>query len=122
MHINEGYSPKELEEFRVIITNKLEKAEKEMVNYRENLRMVSDNQGKMKIQSLEESPEVEERENLNYQIRRQEKFIEKLKAALKRIEKGTYGICADTGKLIPKERLRLVPHTTHSVTAKRNRL
>ncbi|MEM9737497.1 MAG: TraR/DksA C4-type zinc finger protein [Bacteroidota bacterium] len=122
MHISEGYSPKELQEFREIILNKLAVAKKEVATYRDNLRMRSDSQGKIKIQSLEESPEVEERESLNYQIRRQEKFIQKLEEALKRIEKGTYGICAKTGELIPKDRLKLVPHTTHSIIAKQNRV
>ena len=49
---------------------------------------------------------------------RQMKFIQQLQAALVRIENKTYGICVDTGKLIPKERLRAVPHTTHSIEAK----
>lgn len=122
MSIQKRYSKEELKEFETIIIEKLDKTNQEIEVNRRKLQEVSDQLGKIKIQGIEDSPEVEERENVNYQIRRLESFKNKLEQAQQRIHKGTYGICAETGELIPKERLRLVPHTTHTVIAKENRL
>jgi len=64
--------------------------------------------------------ESREKEQTEILMARQQKFIVSLENALVRIKNGTYGICRVTGKLIPKERLRVVPHTTTSIEAKRN--
>ena len=69
---------------------------------------------------LEEGASVLSREETGRLAQHQEKFIQHLKAALVRIENKTYGICRETGQLIPKERLRAVPHATLSVEAKNN--
>jgi RNA polymerase-binding transcription factor DksA len=67
---------------------------------------------------MEDGSETLSREEVAQLAARQEKFIQSLQAALIRIENKTYGICRITGKLIPKERLRLVPHATMSIDAK----
>lgn len=115
------YSQEELVEFRQIIMDKLSKAQSE---YEELQDVVSDAASRTReggMVTVDESSEVEERETLSELAVRQAKFIQNLKRALERIENGTYGICVVTGNLIDKERLRLVPHTTHSVEAKQNR-
>ena len=68
--------------------------------------------------ALEEGANTQTKEELSMLAARQQKFIKGLEAALIRIENKTYGICRETGKLIPKERLRLVPHATLSIEAK----
>ena len=68
--------------------------------------------------TLEDGSATLEKEQINQLAARQKKFIEQLEAALIRIENKTYGICRETGKLIQKERLRAVPHTTLSMEAK----
>src|SRR5665811_285908 len=68
--------------------------------------------------TLEDGSATLEKEQINQLAARQKKFIEQLEAALVRIENKTYGICRETGKLIPKERLRAVPHTTLTMEAK----
>ena len=73
------------------------------------------------VQTLEDGSDAAEKEALSQMAARQQKFIQQLDLALIRIKNGTYGICVDTGVLIPKERLRLVPHTQHSVEAKLKR-
>ncbi len=68
--------------------------------------------------TLEDGSATMEKEQTNQLAARQKKFIEQLEAALMRIDNKTYGICRTTGKLIPKERLRAVPHTTQTMEAK----
>jgi RNA polymerase-binding transcription factor DksA len=68
---------------------------------------------------IEDGSETLSREEIANLAMRQEKFIQSLKNALIRIENKTYGICRETGKLISKERLRLVPHATLSIEAKK---
>ena len=68
--------------------------------------------------TLEDGSATYEKEQTNQMASRQKKFIEQLEAALTRIQNKTYGICRGTGKLIPAERLRAVPHTTMSMEAK----
>ena len=108
------YSDSELEEFRAVILKKIAIAEAEFHENQEQL------QGKdsVKFNYLEDSALMAEREYLNTQANRQEKFISHLKNALRRIENKTYGICRETGKLIGKERLMAVPHATLSIEAK----
>ena len=116
------YSDDELAEFKVIINEKLDKARKEY----NTLRQVIMHNGSNDIEDTTPSFKTVEddgtmqltKEEASQMAQRQYKFIQNLEAALIRIENKTYGICRETGKLIPKERLRLVPHATLTVEAK----
>ena len=116
------YSDEELEEFRSIINEMLDKARKEY----NTLRRVIMHNGSNDIEDTTPSFKTVEddgayqlsKEEASQLAQRQYKFIQNLEAALVRIENKTYGICRETGKLIPKERLRLVPHATLTVEAK----
>ena len=116
------YSAEELEEFRQIISGKLARAQAEYESLQKMLAEGKTTSSKGGVITMDNSAEVAERETLNDLAVRQLKFIKNLERAHARIEKGTYGICCVTGRLIDKERLRIVPHTTHSVEAKKNRL
>ena len=118
------YSDEELEEFKTLIKEKLEDAR----NYYNSLKEAivnsdgndtSDTSPTFKV--LEEGASTLNKEEAGQLAQRQMKFIQHLEAALIRIENKTYGVCRETGKLIPKERLRAVPHATLSVDAKNNR-
>lgn len=120
----ERYSDEELEEFRAIILKKLEQARQLYQELRESLSNdfgndTSDTSPTFKI--LEEGANTLEQEATARLCERQRQFIDHLQAALVRIDNKTYGICRETGKLIPKERLRAVPHATLSLEAKLNR-
>jgi len=115
------YSDEELEEFRGIINEKLKLARRDYNQMMKSLMNadgndVDDTSPTYKV--LEEGSATQTKEELIQQASRLQKFIQGLEAALVRIENKTYGICRVTGKLIPKERLRLVPHATLSVEAK----
>ena len=115
------YSDSELQEFKELILAKLEKANLEYERLRSNLTNldgtdVSDTSPTFKV--LEEGANTLNKEEAGHLAQRQMKFIQNLQAALVRIENKTYGVCRKTGKLIPKERLRAVPHATLSVEAK----
>lgn len=117
------YSDEELQEFKVLILAKLEKAQHEYDLLRGNLMNTdgndtSDTSPTFKV--LEEGATTLSKEEAGQLAQRQQKFIQNLRAALVRIENKTYGICRETGKLIPKERLRAVPHATLSIDAKNN--
>ena len=115
------YSDAELEEFKQIILAKLEKAQKE---YEELKLSISNMDGNdvtdtsHTFKTLEEGANTNFKESFGQLAQRQMKFIQHLQAALVRIENKTYGICRETGKLIPKERLRAVPHATLCIEAK----
>lgn len=115
------YSDKELEEFKVIILKKLKKAHDDLEllteAYTPHGHSTDDTSPTFKI--LEEGNNVWLKEENSKFAARQEKFIKSLENALVRIENKTYGICRVTGKLIPKDRLRSVPHATLSIEAKR---
>ena len=118
------YSDEELQEFKELILAKLEKAQHEYDLLRGNLMNTdgndtSDTSPTFKV--LEEGATTLSKEEAGQLAQRQQKFIQNLRAALVRIENKTYGICRETGKLIPKERLRAVPHATLSIEAKKNR-
>ncbi|MDO4708050.1 MAG: TraR/DksA C4-type zinc finger protein [Porphyromonadaceae bacterium] len=114
------YTEEELQEFREIINKKLAKAISDFELLREGAissgNDISDTTPTFK--SLQESAANLARGENGYMAERLYKFIQGLQAALVRIENGTYGICRKTGKLIPKERLRAVPHATLSIEAK----
>lgn len=114
------YSDAELEEFKELILKKLEKAEKEYEQLRQLVagdgNDVNDTSPTFKV--LEEGAATLNKEENGRLAARQMKYIQNLRNALIRIENKTYGICRVTGKLIPKERLRAVPHATLSIEAK----
>lgn len=116
------YNEEELKEFEALINGKLEKARSEFKILKETLNRNNDegtdstSGGNTKV--LEDGAETAEKENLSQLAARQLKYITNLENALIRIKNGTYGICSVTGKLIPKERLIAVPHTTQSIEAK----
>lgn len=114
------YSDSELDEFRVLINEKLKEAHDDYDMLKASLsnnNHGTDDTGRT-FNMMEDGSETLSREEVAQLAARQEKFIENLKNALMRIENKTYGICRVTGKLIQKERLRLVPHATLSIEAK----
>ena len=116
------YSDEDLQEFRVIIEQKITRAEADLASlesaYKNNAGNGTDDTSPS-FKSFDEGSEVMSKEaNVQLAIR-QEKFIRDLKNALMRIENKTYGVCRVTRKLIQKERLMLVPHATLSIEAKR---
>ena len=118
------YSDQELQEFKAIIDEKLRLAKRdyeEMMNSLMNKggNDVDDTSPTYKV--LEEGSATQSKEELLQLAGRQQKFIQGLEAALVRINNKTYGIDRITGKLIPKERLKAVPHATLSVESKQNR-
>lgn len=117
------YTDEELEEFKQIILAKLDQARKDYEQLRAGVSNsegndVSDTSPTFKV--LEEGAATLSKEESGRLAQRLMKFIQNLQAALIRIENKTYGVCRETGKLIPKERLRAVPHATLSIEAKMN--
>ncbi|MFH1005211.1 MAG: TraR/DksA C4-type zinc finger protein [Bacteroidota bacterium] len=115
------YSNKELAEFKEIIIKKLTGAERDYDLLKNTLAHsdehgINDTSPSFKV--LEDGSETMSREEIAHLASRQERYIQNLKIALTRIKNKTYGICRITGKLIPKERLRSVPHATLSIEAK----
>jgi RNA polymerase-binding transcription factor DksA len=115
------YSDAELEEFRQLINQKLAAAREELKYLQEQITRtteIGDTEADTTFSGLEDGTSTMEREYLNQMASRQITYINHLEKALIRIENKTYGICRETGKLIPKERLRAVPHATLSIEAK----
>lgn len=118
------YSDAELQEFRELITRKLESAKKELtflsglISRKDEM---SGDESESRYMTMEDGSLSMEREQLNQMASRQIDFIEKLEKALVRIENKTYGICRETGNLIDKARLRAVPHATLCIEAKMKR-
>ncbi len=115
------YNDEELQEFREIILNKLEKARHDLELLTEAYTNSNDhdtNDTSPTFKVLEEGYNVLSKEENSRLAARQQKFINSLENALIRIENKTYGICRVTGKLISKERLKIVPHATLSIEAK----
>ena len=118
------YSDEELQEFKAIIHEKLSLAKRD---YEQMMRVLMNQDGNdvddtsPTYKILEEGSATQTKEELIQLASRQQKFIQGLEAALVRIENKTYGIDRITGKLIPKERLRAVPHATLRVESKQNR-
>lgn len=115
------YSDEELAEFKELILNKLALAKRD---YDQMMGVLMNTEGNdvhdtsPTFKVLEEGSATQTKEELTTLAVRQQKFINDLQAALIRIENKTYGVCRVTGKLIPKERLRAVPHATLSIEAK----
>lgn len=115
------YSKDELEEFKGIINEKLDKAKEDLQLLVDQLSHKDDHgtdDTSPTFKLMDEGSEVLSREEINQLAARQQKFIQSLENALIRIQNGTYGVCRVTGKLIAKERLRIVPHATLSIEAK----
>ncbi len=115
------YSDEELKEFKELILDKLEKAQEDYETLKSAItnsdsNSIDDTSPTFKV--LEEGASTLSKEEAGKLAQRQLKFIQHLQAALVRIENKTYGICRVTGKLIPKERLKAVPHATLSIEAK----
>ena len=118
------YSDAELQEFKELILQKLEVAKQDYEELRAAITHSSSNgveDTSPTFKVLEEGASSLSKEESGQLAQRQYKFIQSLEAALIRIENKTYGVCRETGKLIPKERLMLVPHATLSVEAKNKR-
>ncbi len=117
------YSKEDLQEFKELISQKLEIARGELKYLQEQLS----GSGKLgdhsdsKPKGLDDGTSTSEREYLSQMASRQIQYIGHLEKAMIRIENGTYGICRETGKLIPKERMRAVPHATLSMEAKESK-
>jgi len=116
------YSDSDLQEFKDLIEAKLKEAQEDLDLLRGQLDH-SDDHGTddtgRSFNMMEDGSETMSREEMSQLAVRQQKFIQNLKNALIRIENKTYGICRVTGKLIRKERLKLVPHATLSIEAKK---
>ena len=119
MESNTRYSDAELEEFRQLIQQKLDKANEEFRFMQEQLQELGESAIDQNSSDLSDDSSIHtEIEMLNRMIGRQVQFIRNLEAALHRIRNKTYGICTITGELIDKKRLMLVPHATKSVVGK----
>lgn len=118
------YSDKELSEFRELINVKLSIAREELETLVQSLSRSNPNDTQdtsASYSTLDDGAATLEKETIHQMAARQKKFIEQLEAALIRINNKSYGICRSTGKLIQKERLMAVPHTTQSMEAKLKR-
>ena len=115
------YSDKDLKEFEVLIHEKLAQAKSDLDELKQSLSHEGDNSTddtSPTFKMMEDGSDTMSREEVAQLAARKEKFIISLENALLRIKNKTYGVCRVTGKLIPKERLRLVPHATLSIEAK----
>lgn len=114
------YSDEELEEFRELIQAKLAEAKDQLDFYLTQLKDLSSS-ADSKIRGLDDGTGTSEMEEIQGNAARQQKLIRHLENALIRIDNKVYGICRETGELIPKERLLVVPHATLSLGAKERR-
>lgn len=115
------YSDEELEEFRALILEKIAKAQGEYDALRATVtadNSTTEGETSRKFDIIDDSSDVFQKAEAERMAQRQMQFIEKLRAALVRIDNKTYGICRVTGELIPKDRLKAVPHATLSIEAK----
>ena len=116
------YNDADLQEFKELIEGKLTEAKENLVLLRESLSHKGDHgtdDTSRSFNMMEDGSETMMREEMAQLAVRQEKFVKNLENALIRIKNKTYGVCRATGKLIRKERLRLVPHATLSIEAKK---
>ena len=121
MEVSKRYSAKDLAEFKDLVMKKIDSANKDLMRLRDSISQGAGNGTNdtySSFKAFEEGSETLSKESNSLLAQRQEKFIRDLRNALIRIENKTYGICRVTGKLINKERLKLVPHATLSIEAK----
>jgi|TARA_B100000795_G_C22655626_1_gene382020 RNA polymerase-binding transcription factor DksA len=119
--VSKRYSDSDLAEFKILIQQKIDSAQKDLSRLRDSVTQGSGNGTNdtySSFKAFEEGSETLSKESNSILAQRQDKFIRDLKNALIRIENKTYGICRVTMKLIQKERLKLVPHATLSIEAK----
>lgn len=109
------YTDEELQEFRAVILEKIEQAQ---ASYDQLAAALEADESNPAYKVMEEGANTLSKEQASQRAQRAMEFINKLKAALVRIDNGTYGICRVTGKLIPKGRLMAVPHATTSIEGK----
>ena len=109
------YSDEELQEFKELIEAKIEQAKESYERLTDTIKVDESNPT---FKMMEEGASMLQKEESSRHAQRQLDFIRKLQAALVRIENKTYGVCRITGQLIPKERLRAVPHATLSIEGK----
>jgi RNA polymerase-binding transcription factor DksA len=111
------YKDADLAIFKEVILKKIAKAKEEIDFYTDQIKNTSESE--TQFASIDDGSMTSERENMNQIVVRMQKLISHLESALVRIENKSYGICRETGKLIPKERLMVVPHATLSVEGKK---
>ncbi len=114
------YSDEELEEFRVLLQGKLDEAKEQLGYYLKSMKERSENPD-AKVKGLDDGSGTAETERINELAGRTKKHIQHLENALIRVKNKVYGVCRETGKLISKERLKVVPHATLSIHAKEAR-
>ena len=114
------YSDADLEEFRTLIEKKLGRARGDLDFYQDSLREMADNSD-TKVKGLDDGSATAEVQRLQGLLNRTQRHVAHLENALQRIDAKSYGVCRETGELIPKERLRAVPHATLSIGAKMSR-
>lgn len=119
-HAITRYNDDDLEEFKEIIENKIKRARGQLEYFEQQLQSMADNPD-AKVKGLDDGTGTAESEAISGMALRQQKLLKHLENALIRIQNKTYGICRETGKLIAKERLKVVPHATLSIAAKRSR-
>lgn len=115
------YSDQELNEFKDLISAKIQETKTAIQDLKSSLESSYENSGSFSVRDIEDASDSMEREYLILMIERQRKYVHSLESALGRIANKTYGICRSTGKLIDKNRLKIVPHATMSVEAKNER-
>ncbi len=113
------YSDEKLKEFDELIDDRILICEEQIEFFQGQLEALSEDSGN-KIKSLEDGTNAQERENVNNLLLRQQKLLRNLENAKSRIKNKVYGICRETGRLIPEARLRAVPHATLSIEAKQS--
>jgi len=112
------YSDEDLEEFDIMINEKLEEARKQLVDLKNQLKELNNSGDENRAGTFDDGASNWQREHLSKLASRQQKFVRNLEYALVRIKNKTYGVCSITGVLISKERLKLVPHATKTVEGK----
>ena len=118
--VQHRYCDNDLEEFRTLIQQKLEKTRNKLAFYLAQITDLSQNDD-IKVRSMDDGLGAAEMETAQNMAATERKYIYNLEHALIRIDNKTYGICRETGELIPKERLRIVPHATLSMAGKAKR-
>lgn len=113
------YSDKELEQFKEIILKKIANVEEDLKYLQDQLTDINESSlDSRRADWVDDSSLNADKDRLSNMFNRQRQFLDNLRGALLRVQNKSYGVCAVTGKLIDKRRLKAVPHTTKSVEAK----
>ena len=116
--ITRRYSDEDLEEFAIMLSEKLDEAKKQLVDLKNQLKELNNSGDENRAGTFDDGASNWQREHLSKLASRQQKFVRNLEYAIIRIKNKTYGVCSVTGVLISKERLKLVPHATKTVAGK----